>query len=201
MDIVVENLGKRYSDIPIITDFTHTFTSAQYNGVAGFNGSGKSTLMKMLAGYLTPSKGSIKYIKDNKEVGRDAIFSHIAFTAPYISIINDFTLKENFLFLKKFKPLVQPTTYDDILQILQWKDTRDKPINHFSSGMKQKANLLLAFLVDSSILLLDEPTSYLDVHAREWYHQMLSMYGSGRTVIIASNEVADFTEETRVVSL
>jgi ATPase subunit of ABC transporter with duplicated ATPase domains len=67
--------------------------------------------------------------------------------------------------------------------------------------MVQKVNLLFAMVGDSDMLVLDEPTSYLDAVNKEWYHHMAQRYFAERTVIIASNEESDFSEAEKIIRL
>ena len=75
--------------------------------------------------------------------------------------------------------------------------TGRKRLAQYSSGMVQKVNLLFAMVGQSDILVLDEPTSYLDTINKGWYHQMAQSIFTERTVIIASNEESDFLRQER----
>jgi ABC-type multidrug transport system ATPase subunit len=66
----------------------------------------------------------------------------------------------------------------------------DKPVLHFSSGMKQRLKLALAILSDTPLLLLDEPASNLDAEAIAWYRDLLQQHMAHRTLVIASNRQA-----------
>ena len=66
----------------------------------------------------------------------------------------------------------------------------EKPIAHFSSGMKQRLKLALAILSDTSLLLLDEPASNLDAEAVAWYRSLLDRHVEERTLLVASNRQA-----------
>jgi len=60
--------------------------------------------------------------------------------------------------------------------------------------MKQRLSLGLAFCMDVPLLILDEPTSFLDDGKKQWYKEMLAKYGNGKTVVIASNDAFDIEE-------
>jgi ABC-type multidrug transport system ATPase subunit len=140
-------------------------------------------------------------IYQDSDVNRSVIYRHLSIASPYTSLIEDFSLEENFKFYKNFKTLQKEVTYKQLLSILQWKDPVDKPFAKFSSGMKQKATLIFAFLSDSPFLLLDEPTSFLDLNAREWYKENFLLFNTYKTVIIASNDVNDFINATESINL
>jgi ABC-type multidrug transport system ATPase subunit len=192
LDIKVDNLTKRYNFQAIIKDFSFHFEPGKNYSIKGKNGSGKSTLMHLLSGYLSPSTGSIQYSQAANLINRKDIYRYVSISSPYCTLIDDFSLSENLDYFCKFKNLQAEYSYRDILNILDWKDTKDKQYGRFSSGMRQKASVLFSFISDSPLLLLDEPTSYMDVNAKEWYRYNFIEYCQNKTVIIASNEATDF---------
>ena len=70
-----------------------------------------------------------------------------------------------------------------------------------SSGQAQRLNLALAILSESPMLLLDEPTSYLDENSKKWFHNLLKEHRQNRCVILASNDMTDFESVDRVIKL
>ena len=91
-------------------------------------------------------------------------------------------------------PLSNSLTINDLITLLGFQKSRDKEIRYFSSGMRQRLKLALAICSNSPILLLDEPTTNLDVQGVEWYRGLMQQYteGSNRLVIIASNAEHDY---------
>ncbi|MBK8700221.1 MAG: ABC transporter ATP-binding protein [Saprospiraceae bacterium] len=201
MEITAHRLRKSYNGLQVVNNFSHQFRSGEIYGVSGPNGAGKSTLIKMLSGYLSPSGGNIQYQLDGNDLKRNEIYRYVSLAAPYSSIIQDFTLAENFQFLRKFKPLRKEYAYQELLEILSWKDPRDKLVKQFSSGMQQKVNILFAFICETQLLLLDEPTSFFDRDAKAWYKTILEQNKSNRTIVIASNEGSDFEAACEILSL
>lgn len=189
--IITEKLTKRYGYNWVIRDFDHTFLSNTVYGISGNNGSGKSTLIKMLCGFLTPSSGTIKYWVSDHSVSNTQIFKHMALAAPYTDLINEFTLPEMLTFHQKFKPFKARLDYKEFEEIIQLSGHKNKSLQHFSSGMKQKIQLALTLLSDTPYLLLDEPTSFLDKSAKKWFENLLNFCSKDRVVIIASNDTFD----------
>jgi len=190
-EIKVEKLSKRFGYQWIIRDFDGIFNAGQTCGITGNNGSGKSTLIKMLSGFLSPTSGDIRYIVQGKKVANELIFSHISLAAPYTDLINEYTLSEMFIFHQKFKKFKTLITFKEFEDIIRLNGQREKPLQHFSSGMKQKIQIALALLSDTPYLLLDEPTSFLDKAAKSWFAELLLLHAQSRIVIIASNDAFD----------
>lgn len=190
-NITASNVSKRYGFQWIIKDFNAVFNQGKVYGIAGKNGSGKSTLIKILSGYLTPSKGNVSYQISDKKIVQDQAYVHITLAAPYTDLINEYTLKEMFLFHQKFKPLKENFSLARFEEEIQLSGQKDKLLGHFSSGMKQKIQLALSVFSDTSILLLDEPTSFLDANAKKWFLEILTKNKMDRIVIIASNDQYD----------
>jgi ABC-type multidrug transport system ATPase subunit len=190
-EVVLNKISKRYGYHWIIKDFDATFFSDKIYGIAGNNGSGKSTLIKMISGFLTPTSGAITYSFGTEQVDVSSIFKSISLAAPYTDLINEYTLGEMLAFHQKFKKLRYPITFKEFEANINLKGQKDKTLQHFSSGMKQKIQLALALMSDTPLLLLDEPTSYLDNDAKAWFKNLLAENSKDRIVIIASNDTYD----------
>lgn len=201
MEIRLENLSKRYTYQWIVKDVNLTFTTKYIYGVSGDNGSGKSTLLKLISGYLSPSKGKLIYKYNGDSILITQFYKYLSMVAPYSDIIQEYTMKEMFYFHQKFKPFKKSVTYEDFQNLIQLKDQKDKQIQFFSSGMKQKLQLALAILSDTKILLLDEPTAYLDENAKLLFKNLLLGNTKDRIIIISSNDPYDLSLCDKIINL
>jgi len=201
MKIICEGLFKRYTYNWIIQNLTTTFEGANIYGIAGPNGSGKSTFLSLLSGFLTPSQGSIQYSHQGKKISRDDIYQHLSISAPYIDLIEEYTVSELLAMYRKLKPLQSNISTDEFLQLSYLGDDKKKPIKYFSSGMRQRVHLLLAIKTDCPLLLLDEPSSFLDDQARIWLYNMIDEHCTDKLVIMASNDAQDLAHCDLVVNL
>ena len=192
MEVSFRNVGKRYRYEWIFRDIDFTFSAGKKYAILGPNGSGKSTLQKILAGHLTPSKGNVDFTLDGKKIDADEVYRHISYSAPYIELIEEFTLAEAINFHQKFKPFLDQLRPDDLIEILDFEKSRKKPIRYFSSGMKQRLKLVLSICSKSSLLLLDEPTTNLDTQGMQWYRGLIEKFAGDRLVVIASNVEVDY---------
>lgn len=104
MKITLNNLSKRFNYEWIFRDINYTFRSGNAYALIGPNGSGKSTLLKILSGQLSPSLGTITFANPNT-IAIENIYRDVVFTAPYIDLIDDFTLLELLEFHFSFKKL------------------------------------------------------------------------------------------------
>ena len=188
MKISLYSAGKKYYREWIFRKTNLSFSSGQNTVILGPNGSGKSTLLQVIAGAVLPNEGSIYYHDGVKEVLSESIFHHVSFASPYLELIEEFTLPEIIRFHFKFKKSVGGISENEILEATGLQKRSNQVFKYFSSGMKQRVKLTLAFLSDTSILLLDEPCSNLDKNGIDWYQQMIKTYTSGRIVIVASNQ-------------
>jgi ABC-type multidrug transport system ATPase subunit len=198
--IQLDKIGKRFRYEWIFRNLTMDFVQGRRYAILGPNGVGKSTLMKILSGHLTPSEGKMTVQFEGRTLEADAIYRHVSYAAPYIELIEEFTLTESIDFHIKFHPLSNSMKINDLVEILGFQKSKDKEIRYFSSGMRQRLKLALAICSESPILLLDEPTTNLDVQGVEWYRTLMRRYteGSSRLVVVASNAEHDydFCDET-----
>jgi ABC-type multidrug transport system ATPase subunit len=193
MEIRLIEVAKRFRFDWIFRNVSLSFNSEHRYAILGPNGSGKSTLMKVISGHLSASKGRISFEKEGISIDIDALYKKIAYAAPYIELIEEFTLTEAIAFHARFKPFIQGLYTEKIISILGFEKSYDKEVRYFSSGMKQRLKLVLAICADTPILLLDEPTTNLDAQGAAWYKDLLMTYGKNRIVIIATNVEEDYS--------
>lgn len=192
MELKLTNIGKRYRREWIFKGIDHQFHTGQHTAITGPNGAGKSTLIAVLSGFLTPSKGKVQFSLSGKVLAEEESYKQISIAAPYIDLIEEFSLKEAVAFHAKFKPLPPSWSSKDFIDKCELSHTKDKQLRYFSSGMKQRVKLALAICAQSPLLLLDEPTTNLDEKGAEWYQNLITEFKENRTIFVASNVAADF---------
>lgn len=191
MNITLQNVGRRFNKEWIFRNLNTEFTSGNSYAILGPNGSGKSTLLSVLTGSLSPSEGEISF-SDTKEIAVENIYKYISLAAPYLELVETFTLKESIDFHFKFKNFAQGLDSKKLITILGLEKAANKEIKYFSSGMKQRTKLALACCTDTPILFLDEPTSNLDVQGINWYRELIENFGKDRLTIIGSNQIQEY---------
>jgi ABC-type multidrug transport system ATPase subunit len=200
--ISVEGLSKRFNRDWIIKNFSFQFKSGNTYAVIGPNGSGKSTLLQLLSGQMPPSAGLIQYSTgQNQTIEVDEIYKHIAFAAPYMDLVDEFTVEEQIRFHFRLKPLRAKYTPENVLDLVYLQRARDRFIRDLSSGMKQRLKLSLAFYADCQIILLDEPGTNLDSTAFAWYTDQLGRLPNDVIVIIASNNPSEYSVNAHILDV
>ena len=192
MQIALHNISKRFGYQWVIRDCSWELNENSVIAVSGPNGSGKSTLVKIISGFLSPTSGEIKYTLNGSNISRGEVYKHISLVGPYSGLIGEFTLREIYEFHFKFKSNINNETYYDFKSWLNLDISDHKRIMDYSSGMHQRAQLGLALKTNSSVLIFDEPTSFLDENAKKWFYEKLEKVKGNRTIIIASNDKEDF---------
>lgn len=200
MKIVAENLGKRFNREWIFRNFNFTLEQNNVYAVIGSNGSGKSTLSQILWGQVPPSSGSIKYYNGENSILSTDVYQFVSIATPYMDLIDEFTLAETIEFHFKFKKPVEGLTASEIINRMELGHARDKKIAAFSSGMRQRVKLGLAFFSATPILFLDEPTTNLDRSATSWYQENLGLQ-KDRLIVIASNQEAEYPANSVKIDL
>jgi ABC-type multidrug transport system ATPase subunit len=187
MNIALSGVGKKFGRTWIFKDINLDIPSGTCQVITGPNGSGKSTLLQIISGFLISDAGKIDYAVANDNVAIEKVAALCSIAAPYLELVEELTLKEHFDFHQKFRKLQNGLTTESLIALSGLERSRDKQIKVFSSGMRQRVRLLLAICSESSLLLLDEPTSNLDRNAVQWYHDLLGKYGGSRTIVVSSN--------------
>jgi ABC-type multidrug transport system ATPase subunit len=198
--ITIERLSKRFNSEWIFRDLSYEFKPGNTYAITGPNGSGKSTLLSILWGQVPPSAGNLNYLtEDKKSLSVDVVHRYVSIATPYMDLIEEFTLLEMLRFHFKLKEIRSNLTIDELLETMYLTDSRDKFIRNFSSGMKQRLKLGLAFFTDAPIVFLDEPGSHLDVTAFDWYRQQLSRLPAETLVFIGSNNPEEYQNATPIL--
>ena len=193
MEITLENIGRRFNRDWIFRNVNYSFLKGSSYAILGRNGSGKSTLLQLIAGSLTPSEGTIDIFLNGKPCDPDEVYHSLSIAAPYLELIEEFTLSEMIDFHFKFKSYLPGLDKKTILEILELQKAKNKALKYFSSGMKQRTKLALAIFSATPLLLLDEPASNLDAEAISWYLDLIKTYTPGRTVIVCSNQEFEYS--------
>ncbi|AFK04107.1 ABC transporter related protein [Emticicia oligotrophica DSM 17448] len=201
MTIELENLGKKFRKEWIFRNVNLRFDTGKSYTFVGPNGSGKSTLLQVLIGVMPHSEGKVSYTLNGVEVSLDDIYKKIVIAAPYLELVEEFTLLESIEFHQKFKPFKDNITSHQLLDYLQLTPHKDKAIKNFSSGMKQRLKLGLAFYSEAPIILLDEPTSNLDAQGSAWYLEQIEKHTENRLLIICSNQPNEYTFCNNIVDI
>ncbi len=190
MKITLQNLGKRYNREWIFRHIEYEFIVGKKYVITGSNGSGKSTLLQVIAGSLMHNEGSVE-MHSGQLLPNEQHYQHISIATPYLELIEEMTALEMLSFHSTFKQLILPAA--EILQIVNLQASANKQIRYYSSGMKQRLKLALAFFSKTPILLLDEPTTNLDEDGIALYHQLIKNYTTNKLVIVCSNDKQEYS--------
>ncbi|WP_183562461.1 ABC transporter ATP-binding protein [Mucilaginibacter sp. SP1R1] len=192
MNITLHDIGRRFNRDWIFRGIDYTFTSGQSYAILGPNGSGKSTLLQVLNASLSPSKGDISFTFQDKPVEVTHVFNYLSLAAPYLELIEEFTLSEMVDFHFRFKKYKAGVDKKELITLLNLPKSEHKLIRYFSSGMKQRLKLILAFCADTPMLMLDEPTSNLDNQGVDWYLSLIEQFAQNRLTIVCSNQEHEY---------
>jgi ABC-type multidrug transport system ATPase subunit len=191
MKIIATGIEKKFRKEWIFKNIHETFSAGNSYAIIGPNGTGKSTLLKILAQFSLPTSGKVEFIQtDGTVIPSDLAHQHVAYAAPYVDVIEEFTLGELLNFLQKLDYIPAAISLDSFEKYMELSPGKLKLIKNYSSGMRQKVKLACALLSPRPILCLDEPTSNLDEQAKQWFIAKLAE-NSAKLIFIASNEAME----------
>lgn len=195
--LTLENVKKNYSKKTVLKEGNITIHKGDIIAVNGKNGSGKSTLLKIIAGIYTPTKGQVILERSNVIIG---------FVLDSFPSDTPFSIEEYIYALGRTNGLSKNTIEHQLqeqLKNLQLEPYRNKRIDTFSKGTKQKVNIMQAIVNNPDMLILDEPFDGLDASAQKEVTQMMKMlHSSGVTMVFTSHDEARSQElATRTVTI
>jgi heme exporter protein A len=181
-------------------------------GITGNNGAGKSTLVKMIAGVLAPTSGSITCLQDGNQFNA-ATFQHaIGFVAPYLTLYEEFTPRELMRLVGDIRGRGDKhdahrgdnhgtARTEELLRLVRLWERRDDEIRGFSSGMKQRMKYALALLHSPPILILDEPMTNLDSDGIAIVEGIIQQHSATGLAILATNDARDLALCGRTIAV
>ncbi len=180
MVIDATDLSKNFGKKTVLNNFTISVGIGEIIGIIGPNGSGKTTLLNILIGLLKPTSGKIQMASNTK----------IGMSISRKGFFEDMSVQDN---IKSYIRLL-PSKDVDLDSLFDWIGVsfKQQRFGSLSAGMKQKVSLILAFLAEPDLVLLDEPGNHLDFDAILSLREMiLKLSRKGSAFIITSHNLSD----------
>lgn len=189
--ITLDNVGKKFTskegDVIALRSTSASIIRGKITGLVGPDGAGKTTLMRLMAGLLTLTDGTITVENLNPQDPATAVKSILGYMPQKFGLYEDLTVIENMNLYADLRGVLADTRvaeFEDLLKFTDLKRFVDRPAGKLSGGMKQKLGLSCALLGKPKILLLDEPSVGVDpVSRRELWKIVNALVEKGMTVI------------------
>ena len=190
--VEITNLFKKFGKNDVLNGINLSIKEGGIFAVLGPNGSGKTTIIKTILGMVIPDEGTIKVFESNIKNNSD--YRHKIDYLPQIANFPS-NLKVNEL-IKMIKDLRGHTEVDkDLIETFKLEPFLNKKLGTLSGGTKQKVNIVLTFMFNSPIIILDEPTTGLDPISLIRLKELIQAEkAKGKTIIITSH-IMSFVEE------
>lgn len=163
--IELNNLTKKFGDFTAVDDLSLEVKEGEIFGFLGPNGAGKSTTIRMLCTLAQPTSGSATVAGYDLIKDSDKVRQKIGLVAEKMIMYDRLTAAENLRFFGKLYSIPKQKLEEqinDLLELVDMQEWRDTQISKFSTGMKQRINVIRALLPEPEILFMDEPTLGLD---------------------------------------
>lgn len=163
--IDVRNLTKKFGDFTAVDDISFTVKESEIFGLLGPNGAGKTTTIRMLSTLTRPTKGTATIGGYDITKQDNKVRQQIGLVSEKMIMYDRLTAKENLMFFGKLYNLPKTTInerIDQLLELVQLTKWKNSKVGTFSTGMRQRMNVVRALLNMPKVLFLDEPTLGLD---------------------------------------
>lgn len=188
MKLVVENLSKNYGKKVVLQNINFTFEEGKIYGLIGRNGVGKTTFFNALNEDIDITSGNINLLDDN---GNNKLSSNDIGYVISTPIVPEFLTAKEFLkfFIEINKDEIEDIKdldyYFDLVKID--KTDQDKLLKDYSHGMKNKMQILINFISNSKVLLLDEPLTSLDIVVQDDMKKLLKQMKKNHIIIFSTH--------------
>ncbi|MCQ2484209.1 MAG: ATP-binding cassette domain-containing protein [Clostridia bacterium] len=193
--IKYSNIYKSFKKNSVLENINITIPSSEITALVGKNGSGKTTLMRLTASLLSPDKGKIDY---KGSIG--------ILLGGSINLYGNLSVEENIDFFARLHKLSKyefENNLSEINKFIQIDDFMNKKFNQISRGMQQKTALVISIIHNPDILLLDEPSTGLDLMAtKDVFNFVKMLKDKEKTILISTHnisEIADLSDNIAIL--
>ena len=186
--IRVEHISQKFGKKVILKDVSFEAKSGDCIGILGINGSGKSTLLSILAGIHRPKGGSFICFGTDMFRESDAFRKMIGYLPQENPLLMDLTVYDNLRlwYGRKITPDLP------VLHQMQLTEMLPEKVSNLSGGMRRRLAVACAVAADQKVLVLDEPTSSLDLHQQMIIRDYIKAYaGRGGIVILSTHDIPE----------
>jgi Cu-processing system ATP-binding protein len=183
--IAFKNLHKSFGKLTVLDGLDLTIKKGGIFAILGPNGSGKTTLIKCLLGMVIPNKGEITY-NDESVLKKWDYRNNLNYLPQIANFPPNLTVIELINMVKNLRP--KQSNEEELIKLFGLKNFLSKKLGNLSGGTKQKVNIVLTFMFDSDLIILDEPTTGLDpialIHLKELIQKEKK---KGKTILITTH--------------
>jgi len=197
-EIETRDLTRRFGAFTAVDNVNIQVQPGEIYGLLGPNGAGKTTIIRMLSTLLMPTSGSATVA--GFDVSREAneVKKRIGLVSEKLILYTRLTAAQNLMFFGKLYKVDSSTLkkrIDDSLELVKLTQFKDKAVSSYSSGMRQRVNIIRALLHDPEIIFLDEPTVALDPQSTRFIWDLVKRLKSrGRTIILTTHMMEEADE-------
>jgi len=186
MSLKIVNVSKKYKNQVAINSLSFEIGKGEIVGFLGPNGAGKSTLMKMLTGYINPSKGELFICEEQVLPNKKLTNKHIGYLPEHNPLYKEMYVKEYLTFIANIHKL-DKQKIEEVIQKTGLTPEASKKIHQLSKGYQQRVGLAAAIIHDPEVLILDEPTTGLDPNQILEIRSLIRALGKDKTVLFSTH--------------
>ncbi|MBR6995382.1 MAG: ATP-binding cassette domain-containing protein [Ruminococcus sp.] len=192
--ITMTNITKRFKKAEVVKDFSLDVKKGSITGLIGPNGAGKTTIMKILAGLMFQTSGELSFYGSRDDLDLNRRRMSFMIEAPIVDY--NMTAYENLNYVRYVRGYPDKKRIDEVLDIVDLKDTGRKKALKFSLGMRQRLGIAMALLTKPEVLVLDEPVNGLDPEGIVEVRHILQKLSEdqGVTILISSHLLSELSE-------
>lgn len=195
--IELTQVSKNYDGVPVVKGLTLSIREGEIVGLLGPNGAGKTTTLRMIAGVLPQSSGSVTIDGKTFLNSEQDLKSSIGYLPEGNPLYDELTVEEYLLFWANVKGILKDNLRDSLSFVVENTGLSEvfyRPIGELSKGYRQRVGLSQAILTRPKILVFDEPTEGLDPNQRQDIATLITSLGKKRTVIISSHVLSEIAK-------
>ena len=188
--IEVNQLTKRYGPLTAVDGVSFKVEAGEVLGFLGPNGAGKSTTMKMIAGFLAPTSGSVSVCGHDvvdQPIAAKSVMGYLPEGAPSYAEMTVAAFLEFIANVRGLAGADRRGRFDDVVGRLALGRVLDQPIETLSKGYKRRVGLAQAILHDPKVLILDEPTDGLDPNQKHEVRTLIDAVAKDKIIIISTH--------------
>lgn len=192
--IEVNQLSKHYGSFCALENVSFSIAKGEVVGLLGPNGAGKSTILRLLTGYLRPTRGDVRV--EHLDFAQDpvAVKNRLGYLPESAPLYPEMLTYDYLMYVAAMRRVPagrRQQRLQEVMQTCGLAEVMHRPIGHLSKGYRQRVGLAASMIADPEILILDEPTTGLDPNQIVEIRDIIRRIGEHKTVILSTHILSE----------
>ena len=195
----INGLTKKIGSKTLVTDVNIHIPKGEIYGFLGPNGAGKTTVMKMITNLWKPTSGTIEVFGEVLTPKSYEVLKRMGSIIEFPTFYDHMTGRENLQLHCEYMGYYNVDSVESALQMLDLTSAADQPVKNYSLGMKERLGIARAIMCKPELLILDEPTNFVDNKFEQELYALLKRFNEKMAIVMVSHDLGTISSYVRSI--